>query len=164
MPDFTTEIQSGNETTQKLNTKLCLTSAENGLPMAGPAGLVLAPMLTSSLLHIQSPANPTAWEKALAKHPDQKFARYVLHRVPMQNKQLAKVTSNMPIADSEVVTDFIREKVKEGRLRYVLSGKAYSSDIHCSPIGIIPSKKLAQQIEANSRSDFYPQTLVGNQN
>ena len=63
MPDFTTEIQSGNETTQKSNTKLCLTSAENGPPMAGPAGLVLAPMLTSSLLHIQSPANPTAWEK-----------------------------------------------------------------------------------------------------
>ena len=77
-------------------------------------------VLTSSLLHIQTPANTTARGKSTGKTPWSVFARYVLHRVPVQNKQLAKVTSNMPIADTEVVTDFTRAKVKEGRLRCCL--------------------------------------------
>ena len=45
LPDFTTAVQSGNETTQKSNIdNYVSTSAENGPAMAGPAGPVLAPM------------------------------------------------------------------------------------------------------------------------
>ena len=40
--DFTTAIQSGNETTRKSN--YVSTSAENGPAMAGPAGPAPAPM------------------------------------------------------------------------------------------------------------------------
>ena len=42
LPDFTTAIQSGNETTRKSN--YVLTSAKNGPAMARPAGPVPAPM------------------------------------------------------------------------------------------------------------------------
>ena len=47
LPDFTTAVQSGNETTQKLVERIVYvsTSVENGPAMAGPAGPVPAPML-----------------------------------------------------------------------------------------------------------------------
>ena len=47
LPDFTTAVQSRNETTQKLVERIVYvsTSAENGPAMAGPAGPVPAPML-----------------------------------------------------------------------------------------------------------------------
>ena len=49
LPDFTTAIQSGNETTRKLN--YVLTSAENGPAMAGPAEPVPVPMSMAVLLN-----------------------------------------------------------------------------------------------------------------
>ena len=44
LPDFTTAVQSENETTQKLNANYVWTSAENGPAKARPAGPVPAPM------------------------------------------------------------------------------------------------------------------------
>ena len=53
LPDFTKVIQSRNETTRKSNAYFVSTSAENGLAMAGPAGLVPAPM-SDVLIHTPS--------------------------------------------------------------------------------------------------------------
>ena len=45
LPDFTTAIQSGNETQKSQMHDYVSTSAENGPAIAGPAGPVPAPML-----------------------------------------------------------------------------------------------------------------------
>ena len=106
------------------------------------------PDLTPPLLHIQTPANVTAWEKVLANHPDQQCATIIVQvltqgfRIGFQygTSSLRQAISNMPIADPQVVTDYTRLEMKEGRLLEMSSGEASSLDIHCSPIGIIPKK------------------------
>ena len=81
-------------------------------------------------------------------HPDQQFARYILHglsqgfRIGFQHQsgRLRQSHSNMPIADPHVVTEYIMAELAANRLVELSLEEAKSLNIHCSPIGIIPKK------------------------
>ena len=85
---------------------------------------------------------------ALAAHPAQEFARYILDgfeqgfRIGFSYDKaiLRQVGRNMPCSNSEVVDEYLSEELKLNRLVRLSGAEATKAGVHCSPIGIIPKK------------------------
>lgn len=106
------------------------------------------PHVHPSLADIQTPVRLTAWQKGLANHPDQRFAKYVLQGLSegfrvgfqYQTNQLQQSHRNMLITQPTVVGEYILNELEANRLAVLSPEEAIAAAIHCSPIGIIPKK------------------------
>ena len=98
--------------------------------------------------HIETPLKLPVWRTALAGHPDKNFASFVLKgleegfRIGFNHREakLQSCNRNMPCEVPEVVTDYLLQELRLGRLIRLSEAEANLSGIHCSPIGVIPKK------------------------
>ena len=103
---------------------------------------------TAQLSHIETPVKLSAWRAALAAHPAQEFARYILDGLEQgfrigfsyDKAILRQVGRNMPCSNSEVVDEYLSEELKLNRLVRLSGAEATKAGVHCSSIGIIPKK------------------------
>lgn len=99
--------------------------------------------------HIQTPAIIEAWTKELAGHPDQQFARYILQDLTQgfhigfdhSLSRLQQAGGNMLITDPRVVLEYIAAELSANRLVELSAKEAASLNVHCSPIGIVPTSQ-----------------------
>ena len=94
-----------------------------------------------------TPLNVDAWQQALADHPDQTFAQYILRGIQQgfhigadrSCLSLRPGPRNFPSARQHpmLVRGYIADEVKQGRLLGPVPGHL-APLCHCSPIGIIP--------------------------
>ena len=100
------------------------------------------------LLEISSPLTNRLpqWRRALAGHPDQVFARYVLEGIEHSfrvgfdyTSSLVSATRNMPSAweHSEVITAYIAAEVLEGRMCGPFPLDRFP-DVHLNRMGVVP--------------------------
>ena len=104
--------------------------------------------LQDQLRHIETPVRLSVWQEALANHPDQSFAKYILNglkegfRIGFNHKEakLQQGTHNMPCSNHKVVSEYLETELNLNRLVKLSDREAALAGIHCSPIGIIPKK------------------------
>ena len=102
-----------------------------------------------NLQTIISPLRPKAWDAALAHHPDQRLAAYILGGIQGGfrigfNRQttLGQVSQNMPSASQnpEVVTAYLQRELHEKRVIGPLPLSMGHGIIHTSRFGVIPKR------------------------
>ena len=104
--------------------------------------------LQDQLRHIETPVRLAVWQEALANHPDQRFASYILKgleegfRVGFNHREarLQQGAHNMPCSNHDVVSEYLKGELNLNRLVRLSNREAALAGIHCSPIGIIPKK------------------------
>lgn len=102
----------------------------------------------AKLAHIETPVKLDWWKSALARHPDQTFAKYILDGLEQgfrigfkyDKAVLKKVSRNMPCPNPEVVDDYLAEELKLNRIIRLSAEESTGARVHCSPIGIIPKR------------------------
>ena len=100
--------------------------------------------------NIQTSAKIEEWEKGLADHPDQWFAKFILQGLKegfrvgydYQTSCLRSAHGNMVVTNPEVITAYmyIRSELEANRLVELTKEDAEALLIHRSPKGIIPKK------------------------
>ena len=103
---------------------------------------------SDALKHVESPVQLEVWKAALASHPDQRFAEFIIDglgqgfRIGFQHGKatLWQEGTNMHCPDHTVVSEYLATEVKLNRVVKMSRLEASRMNIHCSPIGVIPKK------------------------
>ncbi len=107
------------------------------------------PYLPAALLEITTPLISRVWERELATHPDQKFARYVTQGIKQGFRvgfnhvaPLISSSSNMSSAleHPQVVSDYLQQEVTLNRMLVVPAADLPLIHCHISPFGVIPKR------------------------
>ncbi len=105
------------------------------------------PTINTTPRLVDTPLDVTAWTQALAHHPDQAFASYVLNGLREGFKigfrhgcPLRSASSNMQSAltHPQVITDYIQAELAKGRLVGPLSPTSAPLGTHINRFGVIP--------------------------
>ena len=102
-----------------------------------------------SISEISTPLNITAWERALADHPDKLFAQYLIQGLiygfrigfDRTNHFCKPVKKNLPSAQAnpQVVEDYLAKEVIERRV-VEITNETSMPGLQISPFGVIPKK------------------------
>lgn len=105
-------------------------------------------VMSAAMMHLETPVKLPVWEAALAQHPDQRFAQYILHglehgfRIGFQHGKapLQQAGYNLQCPEPSIVSEYLSNELKLNRVIKLTKTEARQMKIHISPFGLIPKK------------------------